>query len=110
MCEFKIKLVEPGKEESLAAEDISYLQLQDDGSLLLKGLGIRENVDSAIISEINVYSEEGGVIRLFKVPIIGDFIRFLKKIETGASDPEMDEIWNDFVAKGNELLNQIKRK
>jgi hypothetical protein len=108
MCEFKIKLIESGKEESLAAEDISYLQYQEDGSLLLKGLGIREKVDSAIISEINVYSEEGGVIRLFKAPIIGNFLRFLKKIENGAYDPEMDEIWAEFIAKGNELLDQLK--
>ncbi len=110
MCEFKIMVQEPGKKEYLAIEDISYLKIQDnDGSILLKGLGIQEKIDTAIMKEINVYGEDGAIAKLFKTPLIGEFIKFLKNLETGFYSSELEQTWMDFIKKGNELIQDLKR-
>ena len=111
MCEFKIIVKELGKESYLATEDISYLKVQDiDGAILLKGLGIHKKVDTAIIKEVNVYADEGATAKLFKAPIIGDFMNFLRNLEAGAYSPELEETWEKLKAKGKELIDQLKKE
>ena len=109
MCEFKIFVAEPGKKESLVKEDISFLQVQDDGAVVLRGLGVREKIDSAIIKEVNTYSDEGATAKLFKAPIIGDFIKFLKSLEKGTYTPELEKTWTEFVNNGKKLVEKLKK-
>lgn len=109
MCEFKILVAEPGKKEVLVKEDISFLQVQDDGAVILRGLGIREKVDTAIIKEVNTYSDEGATAKLFKAPIIGDFMEFLKFLEKGTYTPELEKIWTEFVNSGKKLIEKLKK-
>ncbi|NVM28234.1 MAG: CooT family nickel-binding protein [Candidatus Helarchaeota archaeon] len=111
MCEFKVMVLEPGKKEYLAVEDISYLKIQEEnGEILLKGLGIQEKVETAIIKEVNVYGTDGAMARLFKAPIIGDFLKFLKNLESGSFSPALEKTWMDFISKGNELIQRMKKK
>jgi predicted RNA-binding protein len=110
MCEFQILVVEPGKKETLAVEDISYLELQEDGSILLRGLGIQEKVDGAIIKMVNTYAEDGATAKLFKAPFIKDFMKVIGKIEAGSYSPELEDIWHSFVEKGSSFIEQLKNK
>jgi hypothetical protein len=109
MCEFKILVAEPGKKEVLVKEDISFLPVQDDGAVVLRGLGIREKIDTAIISEVNTYADEGATAKLFKVAIIGDFMKFLKSLENGTYTPELEKTWTEFVNSGKRLLEKLKK-
>lgn len=109
MCEFKIFVAEPGKKESLVKEDISFLQVQDDGAVILRGLGVREKIDTAIIKEVNTYSDEGATAKLFKAPIIGDFIKFLKSLENGTYTPEVEKTWTEFINNGKKLVEKLKK-
>lgn len=109
MCEFQVIVYEPGNKNYVATEDISYLKLQEDeGSILLKGLGVQEIVETAIIKEINVYAENGATAKLFKAPIIGDFLKFLKNLETGTFSSELEKSWTELVSKGTELIEKLK--
>ena len=109
MCEFKVIVIEPGNKTYVATEDISLLKLQeDDGTILLKGLGIQEFVNTAIIKEVNVYAEDGATAKLFKAPIIGEFMKFLKNLESGSYSSELEKSWNELVSKGNELIEHLK--
>ncbi len=110
MCEFKILVSEPGKEEVLATEDISYLQVQDDGSIILRGLGIRDKIDNALIKEVNIYADKGATAKLFKASLIGDFMKLLKFLESGAYSPELEKSWMAFVTKGKKLIDEMKKK
>ena len=110
MCEFQIFVAEPGKSESLVTEDISYLEILKDGSILLRGLGIQDKIDNAIIKEINTYAEEGATAKLFKAPIVGDFLKVLKILETGSYSSELEKNWEKLVSKGRELIDQMKNK
>jgi len=109
VCEFKILVAEPGKEETLVIEDISYLQVQPDGGIILRGLGIQETIDTAIIKEVNTYSDEGALAKLFKVDIIGDFMKFLKFLEIGSYSPELEKSWTELVTKGKKLIGNLKK-
>lgn len=109
MCEFKILVSEPGTGDALVTEDISYLQVQADGSIMLRGLGIQEKVESAIIKEINTYSDEGATAKLFKASIIGDFMKFLKVLEEGSYSPELEKSWTEFVAKGKKIIQKLRK-
>ncbi|MHA1129469.1 MAG: hypothetical protein ACTSQI_05960 [Candidatus Helarchaeota archaeon] len=108
MCEFRILVSQPGEDEVLAIEDISYLELQEDGTILLRGLGVQEKVENAIIKVINTYAEEGATAKLVKSPIIGDFLRLLNKFEQNPHSPEIKGLWSEFVSKGNKLFNDEK--
>jgi len=108
MCEFKILIQEPGKKEYQATEDISYLSLQDNGTIILTGFGVKETIDAALITEVNVYADEGAKLRLLKIPMLKDFVQFLKMIETGSYNPEIETSWNSFVKKGNALIKELK--
>ena len=57
-----------------------------------------------------VKGEDGAIAKLFKSPIIGDFIKFLNNLEEGSYSPELEKTWKDFVTKGNELLQELKSK
>ena len=109
MCEFKILVAEPGKKEVLVKEDISFLQVQDDGAVVLRGLGVREKIDTAIIKEVNTYSDDGATAKLFKAPIIGDFMKFLKSLEKGTYTPELEKTWTEFVNNGKKLVEKLKK-
>ena len=109
MCEFKIIVQEPGGKTYVATEDISLLKIkEDDGTILLKGLGIQESVETAIIKEVNVYAEDGATAKLFKAPIIGEFMKFLKNLESGSYSPDLEKTWRELIAKGNKLLEELK--
>ncbi len=110
MCEFHIMISELDKPETLLTEDISYLKIQDDGILLLRGLGIQEKVEDTIISEVNTYAEEGAIARLIKAPIIGDFMKFLKNLKSGEYSKDLERSWADFVVKGNKIIEDLKKK
>jgi len=110
MCEFQILVKEPGKKETLITEDISFLQIQANGSILLRGLGIQNQVDNAIIREVNTYAEDGATAKLFKASIIGDFLKFLKLLEDGIYSPELEELWNEIITNGKDLLDNLKKK
>ena len=109
MCEFKIFVSEPGKNEVLVKEDISFLQVQDDGAVILRGLGIREKVDTAMIKEVNTYTDDGATAKLFKAAIIGDFMKFLKFLEKGTYSPELEKSWIDFVNIGKKMIEKLKK-
>ncbi len=108
MCEFRILVSEPGKGESLVTEDISYLEVQGDGSVILRGLGIQDKIDNAIIKEVNTYAEEGATAKLVKAPIIGEFIKFLKILEEGTYTPELEKQWNEFISIGTKFISNLK--
>ena len=110
MCEFKILVKEPGKAEYQAMEDISFLKLEDDGTLILSGFGIKETIDSAIISEVNVYADEGAELRVIKAPLFKKFLKFLKLLETGSYSSELEQTWKDFIKNGNALLDKMKKE
>ncbi len=111
MCEFKIIVYELGKKEYVATEDVSFIKLQEsDGTILLKGLGVQEKVETAIIREVNVYAEDGATAKLFKAPIIGKFVKFLKTLEAGAYNSELEKSWTEFVGEGNKMLEEMKKK
>ncbi|MHA1264717.1 MAG: hypothetical protein ACTSRS_05700 [Candidatus Helarchaeota archaeon] len=110
MCEFKIKVAEPGKPAALVVEDISYLKSQfDDGKIILRGLGIRESVETALIKEVNVYGEEGASAELFKAPIIQPFLKVLKNLENGTYSKELEESWKEFIEYGEAYIQTLKK-
>ncbi|MFX1297363.1 MAG: hypothetical protein ACFFD2_21220 [Promethearchaeota archaeon] len=110
MCEFQIFVSESGKKETLITDDISFLRVQEDGSILLRGLGIQDKIHDSIIKEVNTYAEDGATAKLFKSSIIGYFMKFLKLFETGSYSPELEKKWIDFVKKGKELIEKMKKK
>ncbi|TFG05369.1 MAG: CooT family nickel-binding protein [Promethearchaeota archaeon] len=110
MCEFKIVVNEPGKEEVLVTEEISYLKMQlEKGSVLLKGFGVQETVESAIIKEVNVYGEQGAVAKLFKAQIIGNIMNFLNQLESGEYSSDLESTWKALIANGDKLIEELKK-
>ncbi|MEM3561600.1 MAG: CooT family nickel-binding protein [Candidatus Jordarchaeaceae archaeon] len=109
MCEFKVT-VSDGKKSSIVATDIIYAE-QVEGKVILRDiLGASSEVNSAIISYVNVNSQQ---LKLLSLPIIENFARFLqlytKSVTDGKYNPEIEETWNQLKNEGNQLINNLKK-
>jgi predicted RNA-binding protein len=110
MCEFKVS-VSDGKKSSVVATDVVYAE-QVEGKIVLRDiLGSPSVVDSAIISLVNVNSQQ---MKLLSLPILTSFIKFVelytKCAEDGEYDPEFESTWNQLKIEGNRLIEDLKGK
>ncbi|MBS7246715.1 MAG: CooT family nickel-binding protein [Candidatus Jordarchaeales archaeon] len=100
MCEFRVKVVERDGEREVAS-DIVYVKV-DGGSVTLKDItGKPVKVESALVSYINVTSEE---LHLIKHPLIGAFLRLLSSLPASSNVKEAQALWESFVKDGEKLL------
>lgn len=108
MCEFKVT-VSDGGQSSVVATDIVYAELVD-GKIILKDiLGVSLVVESAIISHVNVNSQQ---MKLLSLPIINNFIKFIEHYNKCISEREynsdLEKIWNQFKIDGDTLVEDLK--
>ncbi len=109
MCEFKVT-VSDGKKSSIVATDIIYAE-QVEGKVILRDiLGVSSEVNSAIISYVNVNSQQ---LKLLSLPILKTFTRFLeiyaKSVTEDKYNPEIEETWNQLKNEGNQLIENLKK-
>ncbi|MEX2707144.1 MAG: CooT family nickel-binding protein [Candidatus Freyrarchaeum guaymaensis] len=110
MCEFKVS-VSDGKSSSVVATDIVYAE-QVEGRVVLRDiLGVSSEVDSAVISYVNVNSQQ---MKLLSLPILSSFLRFVELYTQcasgrGATD-ELESVWNRLTEEGNRLIEGLKSK
>ncbi|MFB0563161.1 MAG: CooT family nickel-binding protein [Candidatus Lokiarchaeia archaeon] len=110
MCEFKVS-VSDGKQSSVVATDIVYAE-QVEGKIVLRDiLGVSSEVESAIISYVNVNSQQ---MKLLSLPVLQSFIKFIelytKCTEDGKYDPEIEGAWNQLKIEGNQILEDLKSR
>jgi len=96
MCEFKIIKQNDG---SQILEDIVVLTYTDNNELLFKDiLGMGEYLESALIMSVNTLNQQCIVL---EHPIIKDFMKLLKKINT-------NELTNSDIEKFSNELTKLK--
>ncbi|MEM1657950.1 MAG: CooT family nickel-binding protein [Candidatus Jordarchaeales archaeon] len=105
MCEFKVR-VEEGYSEKEVAEDVVYIKMEDGGLVLKDVTGMLTKVDSALVSYVNVMTEE---LRLIKHPLIGAFLKLLSEVTSSKNPEEAQRIWETFVEEGRKLLGVVKK-
>nr|MDO8079950.1 CooT family nickel-binding protein [Candidatus Freyarchaeota archaeon] len=110
MCEFKVS-VSDGEQWSVVATDVVYAE-QVEGKIVLRDiLGVSSAVESAIISYVNVNSQQ---MKLLSLPILTSFFKFIelyaKCAADGEYDPEFESIWNQLKIEGNRLIEDLKGK
>ncbi|WXG40193.1 MAG: CooT family nickel-binding protein [Candidatus Freyarchaeum deiterrae] len=110
MCEFKVSVSDSVK-SSVVATDVVYAE-QVEGKVVLRDiLGVSSVVDSAIISYVNVNSQQ---MKLLSLPIFTSFIKFIelynKCAADGECDPEFESAWNKLKLEGNQLIEDLKSK
>ncbi|MHA1262275.1 MAG: CooT family nickel-binding protein [Candidatus Freyarchaeota archaeon] len=110
MCEFKV-LVSDGKSSSVVATDIVYAE-QVEGRVILRDiLGVSSEVDSAVISYVNVNSQQ---MKLLSLPILASFLRFVEQytqcVSGGGSTADVESAWNRLVEEGGRLIESLKGK
>jgi hypothetical protein len=93
MCEFKIIKQNDG---SQILEDIVVLTYTDNNELLFKDiLGMGEYLESALIMSVNTLNQQCIVL---EHPIIKDFMKLLKKINTNElTNSDIEEFSNELV-------------
>ena len=93
MCEFKIIKQNDGLQ---ILEDIVVLAYTDNNELLFKDiLGMGEYLESALIMSVNTLNQQCIVL---EHPIIKDFMKLLKKINTNElMDSDIEEFSNELV-------------
>ena len=96
MCEFKIIKQNDGLQ---ILEDIVVLTYTDNNELLFKDiLGMGEYLESALIMSVNTLNQQCIVL---EHPIIKDFMKLLKKINT-------NELTNSDIEKFSNELTKLK--
>ena len=96
MCEFKIIKQNDGLQ---ILEDIVVLNYTDNNELLFKDiLGMGESLESALIMSVNTLNQQCIVL---EHPIIKDFIKLLKKINT-------NKLTNSDIEEFNNELTKLK--
>ncbi len=110
MCEFKVS-VSDGSESSFVANDIVYAE-QVEGKIVLRDiLGVSSVVESAIISYVNVNSQQ---MKLLSLPILNSFTKLIelytKCTADGKFDPEIESAWDQLKIEGNLLVEDLKGK
>ena len=99
MCEFKIINKSDG---SQLAEDILVLFYTDNNELILKDvLGMGEQLDSALILDVNTLNQKCVV---FQHPLVKSFISLVKSINENKVNPELIE---EFQRKLEKLKKDI---
>ncbi|MHC1591445.1 MAG: CooT family nickel-binding protein [Candidatus Helarchaeales archaeon] len=110
MCEFKVKLIDNGKEVDLM-EDVLFAQSGSGQVLLRNVLGIPETVDDAIIMEVSVPSEKMVLVRS---PILGPLLKFLelqqKCRESKKFDSEIKNVWTELKRIGDKLVADLEKE
>ncbi|MCJ7649638.1 MAG: CooT family nickel-binding protein [Candidatus Lokiarchaeota archaeon] len=93
MCEFKIIKQNDG---SQILEDIVVLTYTDNNELLFKDiLGMGEYLESALIMSVNTLNQQCIVL---EHPIIKDFMKLLKKINTNElTNSDIEEFSNELT-------------
>ncbi|MBD3197573.1 MAG: CooT family nickel-binding protein [Candidatus Lokiarchaeota archaeon] len=98
MCEFKVK---EEKEETLLAEEIVVLSYSEENKLELRDiLGISEQLDSALILEVNTLNQQCKVVQH---PIVKHLIQLMKNL----SNEKIDTADIDHIVS---LLEDLKKK
>lgn len=110
MCEFKVS-VSDGKQSSIVATDIVYAE-QVEGKIVLRDiLGVSSEVESAIISYVNVNSQQ---MKLLSLPILQSFIKFIELYTKCTADgkyaPEIEGAWNQLKIEGNQIVEDLKSR
>lgn len=96
MCEFKIIKQNDGLQ---ILEDIVVLNYTDNNELLFKDiLGMGESLESALIMSVNTLNQQCIVL---EHPIIKDFMKLLKKINT-------NKLTNSDIEEFNNELTKLK--
>jgi len=96
MCEFKIIKQNDGLQ---ILEDIVVLTYTDNNELLFKDiLGMGEYLESALIMSVNTLNQQCIVL---EHPIIKDFMKLLKKINT-------NELMNSDIEEFSNELTKLK--
>lgn len=96
MCEFKIIKQNDGLQ---ILEDIVVLNYTDNNELLFKDiLGMGESLESALIMSVNTLNQQCIVL---EHPIIKDFLKLLKKINT-------NKLTNSDIEEFNNELTKLK--
>lgn len=108
MCEFKVS-VSDGKQSSVVATDVVYAE-QVEGKIILRDiLGVSSDVESAIISYVNVNSQQ---MKLLSLPILTSFFKFIEMYAKCASEgkynPEVESTWNKLKNEGMRLIEELK--
>ncbi|MFX1420099.1 MAG: hypothetical protein ACFE9N_14375 [Promethearchaeota archaeon] len=99
MCEFKIINKTDG---SQLAEDILVLSYTDDNELILKDvLGLGEQLDSALILDVNTINQKCVILQH---PLVKDFIALIESIT--ANNETVDQI-EHFQKKLEKLKENI---
>ena len=110
MCEFKVKLIDNGKEIDLM-EDVLFAQSGSGQVLLRNVLGMPETVNDAIIMEVSVPSEK---MVLVKSPILGPLLRFLelqqKCHESKRFNSEIKNVWTELKGIGDKLVADLEKE
>lgn len=106
MCEFNVKVKEHDGEKEVAS-DIVYVKL-DGGGITLKDItGRSTKVESAIVSYVNVTSEE---LHLTKHPLISAFLKLLSELSSSSNLEEAQASWKAFVKEGERLLSAMEHR
>jgi predicted RNA-binding protein len=110
MCEFKVS-VSDGKQSSVVATDVVYAE-QTEGKIILKDiLGVSSAVESAIISYVNVNSQQ---MKLLSSPMFTSFFKFIeiyaKCAKEGRYNPEVESTWKQLKKEGDQLIEELKNK
>jgi len=109
MCELKVHVNTPQKEEQVA-EDVVYASLEADHVLLRDVLGVMHRIPDVLISTIDIGKES---LFLRQSSVVGPFLRFIEaceRAETTHNYAEAEESWNDLKAKGDEVVRSLWRK
>jgi predicted RNA-binding protein len=109
MCEFKVT-VSDGKKSSIAATDIIYAE-QVEGKVILRDiLGASLEVNSAIISYVNVNTQQ---LRLLSIPILESLTKFLglyiECVKNGRYNAEIEEAWDRLKNEGKKLIDGLRK-
>jgi hypothetical protein len=109
MCELKVHVVTPQKDEQVA-EEIVYAQVAANRLLLKDALGATHQIPDALISTVDIGKES---LYVRQASIVGPFLRFLEAYQTAEATQtysEVEESWNDLKAKGDEAVRSLWRK
>ncbi len=108
MCELKVAVVTPSKNEHVA-EDVIFAQVENGHVILRDVLGTMRTVPDALISNVDISKE---ALSLVQSPIVGPFLRFLDACNTAEVDgncEKVEETWNDLKAEGDQAVRSLWR-
>lgn len=110
MCEFKVSVYD-GKKSSVVATDVVYAEQIGEKIVLRDILGVSSTVESAMISYVNVNSQQ---MKLLSLPILASFSKFIEMYVKYAAEgkyiSELENIWNKIKKEGEQLIEELKGK